>query len=171
MDDKEMRDILWNKSVSAKSYEGPGEKYQVAILEQYKLYVEIMDRISNRRLMINSSFLTPNAALLAIVGIFGKDNFGFSPGILSLVLVLALGQCSAWWWMMRSYRHLSAAKFRVIGALEERLPASIYSKAEWKLLGEGLDWRKYLPTSHLEEWVPFLFALVYLSGYLVAVAA
>jgi hypothetical protein len=58
----------------------------------------------------------------------------------------------------------------VIGALEERLPASIYWHAEWIALGEGKDWRKFLPFTHIEQWVPVLFALVYLSGFVVAVA-
>jgi hypothetical protein len=169
--DDEMRTFLWNTNVSAREYRGAGEKYQAAILEQYKLYVEIWDRTNNRRMLINTSFLAPNAAILAIIGVFGKESFSISWGILYLATVLAVGQCSAWWWMLRSYRFLSEAKFRVIGALEERLPASTYVKAEWKMLGEGRDWRKYTPLSHVEEWVPVLFGFVYLSGLMVAVVA
>jgi len=83
--------------------------------------------------------------------------------------VIAVGQCVAWWWLVRSYRLLNGAKFKVVGALEERLPASAYWRAEWVALGEGNDWRKYLPLSHLEQWVPILFALVYVLGFIVAV--
>ena len=72
--------------------------------------------------------------------------------------------------LVRSYRQLNTAKFKVIGALEERLPASAYWRAEWVALGEGEDWHKYLPLTPLEQWVPMLFALVYLSGLVVAVA-
>jgi hypothetical protein len=85
--------------------------------------------------------------------------------------VIALGQCAAWWWLVRSYRQLNGAKFKVIGALEERLPASVYWRAEWVALGGGKDWRKFLPLFHLEQWVPVLFALVYLSGFVTAVVA
>jgi hypothetical protein len=31
--------------------------------------------------------------------------------------------------------------------------------------GEGRDWRKYLPLTHVEQWVPVIFALSYLVGF------
>jgi hypothetical protein len=170
-EDKKIRDRLWNVGVDAKSYEGAGERYQAAILEQYKLYVEMADRISSRRGLTNTFFLTLNTAIFTVIGVFWKDRPTVPPWILVLPLVIALGQCAAWWWLVRSYRQLNTAKFKVIGALEERLPASAYWRAEWVALGEGEDWHKYLPLSHLEQWVPVLFALVYMSGFLVAVAA
>ena len=168
---KQIRDRLWNASVGPKDYEGPGEKYQAAILEQYKLYVEMADRVSARRGLTNTFFLTLNTGVFALVGALAgwKERPTVSPGILLLPLVIAVGQCVAWWWLVRSYRLLNGAKFKVVGALEERLPASAYWRAEWVALGEGKDWRKYLPLSHLEQWVPILFALVYVLGFIVAV--
>jgi hypothetical protein len=53
---KHIYDRLWNQSVSAACYEGAKEKYQAAILEQYKLYVEMADRISQRRGLTNTFF-------------------------------------------------------------------------------------------------------------------
>src|SRR5215470_12970220 len=44
------------------------EKYQAHLLEQYKLYVEMADRVSQRRLTTNSYFLSINTAILAFVG-------------------------------------------------------------------------------------------------------
>jgi hypothetical protein len=170
-EDKEIRDRLWNTGVDPKSYEGAGEKYQTAILEQYKLYVEMADRISNRRGLTNTFFLTLNTAVFTIFGVFWENRPAISPWVLILPLIIALGQCAAWWWLVRSYWQLNSAKYKVVGALEERLPASVYWRAEWVALGEGKNWRKYLPLSHLEQWVPVLFVLVYLSGFLVAVAA
>jgi hypothetical protein len=170
-EDKEIRDRLWNAKVSPKSYDGGAEKYQAAILEQYKLYVEMADRVSSRRGLTNTFFLTLNTAIFTAIGLFWKDRPSVSPWVLALPLVIALGQCAAWWWIVRSYRQLNTAKFKVVGALEDRLPASAYWRAEWIALGEGTDWRKYLPLSHLEQWVPVLFALVYLSGFAIAVTA
>ena len=169
-EDKNIRDRLWNADVDAKSYEGAGEKYQTAILEQYKLYVEMADRVSSRRGLTNTFFLTLNTAVFTIVGVFWKDRPAVSPWLLTLPLMIALGQCAAWWWLVRSYRQLNTAKFQVIGALEERLPASAYWRAEQAALREGRNWRKYLPLSNLEQWVPVLFGLVYLSGFIIAVA-
>jgi hypothetical protein len=168
---REIRDRLWNVGVDAKNYEGAGEKYQAAILEQYKLYVEMADRVSNRRGLTNTFFLTLNTTVFTLIGVFWKDRPTVSHWLLLLPLVIAIGQCVAWWWLVRSYRLLNSAKFKVIGALEARLPASAYWRAEWVALGEGNDWRKYLPLSHLEQWVPVLFAVVYLLGFIVAIAA
>nr|WP_281032949.1 hypothetical protein [Nocardia brevicatena] len=43
---------------------------------------------------------------------------------------------------MRFYRLLNAAKYAVIGAFEQRLPAYTYSRAARHSLDEGHDWRK-----------------------------
>ncbi len=165
-----VRDRLWTTAVRPDNYEGAGEKYQAAILEQYKIYVEMADRVSQRRGLTNTFFLTLNSAIFTVIGVFWKDAPSGSAWLLVFPLVIALGQCTAWWWLVRSYRLLNGAKFEVIGALEERLPSSPYWRAEWMALGEGRDWRKYLPLTHLEQWVPILFELVYLVGFICVVA-
>ncbi len=134
---QEIREKLWNVDVNAKSYEGAGEKYQSAILDQYKLCVEMADRISSRRGLANTFFLTINTAIFALIGALWKERPSVSPWLLSLPLIIAVGECAAWWWLVRSYRLLNGAKYKVIGALEERLPASVYLRAEWVALGQG----------------------------------
>lgn len=168
-DEDRIRDRLWNADVSAKSYEGPAEMYQAAVMDQWKLYVEMADRISNRRGLTNTFFLTLNTAIFTVIGVVGQTRPDVSSWLLALPLAIVLGECAAWWWLVRSYRQLNTAKFRVVGALEERLPASPYWRAEWTALGEGKDWRKYLPLTHLEQWIPVLFALVYVIGFVAAV--
>jgi hypothetical protein len=129
------------------------------------------DRVSQRRGLTNTFFLTLNSAIFTVIGVFWQKQPGGSAWLLVFPLVIALGQCVAWWWLVRSYRLLNGAKFRVVGLLEERLPAAPYWRAEWTALGEGRDWRKYLPLTHLEQWVPILFGLVYLVGFICTVAA
>jgi hypothetical protein len=166
-----VRDRLWNAAVNAECYEGSSEKYQAAILEQYKIYVEMADRISARRGLTNTFFLTLNSAIFTIVGVFWTKPPTGSAWLLVFPLIIALGQCTAWWWLVRSYRLLNSAKYQVIGALEERLPAHLYWHAEWKALGEGRDRRKYLPLTHLEQWIPVLFGVVYVAGFIFAVGS
>ncbi len=76
-------------------------------------------------------------------------------------------QCLAWFWLLRSYRQLNSAKFAVIGTMEERLPASPYWLAEWAALGEGKDPSRYWPLSHVEQWIPWAFAVAYTIGFVV----
>src|SRR6202035_648373 len=91
--------------------------------------------------------------------------------ILIFPLTAIVVQCGAWFFLVRSYRQLNSAKYTVIGALEERLPASPYWRAEWTALGEGKDKAKYWPITHLEQWIPIIFAAVYVLAFSVAISA
>ena len=166
-----VRPTLWNPAVDSADYVGDGAAHQSAILEQYKLYAEMADRVSARRSLTNTFFLTLNTAIFAVIGAFWKDRPTASPWLLVFPLVALVVQCGAWFFLVRSYRQLNSAKYTVIGALEERLPASPYWKAEWKALGEGKDKAKYWPLTHLEQWIPTIFAAIYLAGFITAVAA
>ena len=164
---------LWNDEATIKGYYAENDKYQAAIMEQYTLYVEMADRISSRRGLANTFFLTLNSAILTLLGVFWKDRpEGLSPWFLLPFLALALGLCLAWFWIVRSYRQLNSGKFAVIGALELRLPASPWWNGEWKALrGEQQDKSTYWALTHLEIWVPLLFAQAYLFGAVAAIAS
>ncbi|MGL5861853.1 MAG: RipA family octameric membrane protein [Phycicoccus sp.] len=132
---------------------------------QYQLYVELADRVSARRANANTFFITLNTGVFTLLGVFWETPpdaskwFGIFP---TLVLTL---ECIAWFYVVRSYRQLSTAKWAVVGALEESLPASPWWRAEWRELGMGGDPSKYWPLTHIEQWVPVLFALAYLGGF------
>jgi hypothetical protein len=159
----ELSERLWNEATPL--YADDPAARRTAVLEQYKLYVEMADRVSQRRGLVNTFFLTLNTAVLTVVGVFWQKAPPGDPWWLVFPLLAIVGECAAWYSLLRSYRLLNAAKFRVIGALEERLPASPYWRAEWWALGEGKDRRRYWPLSHAEQWVPVLFVLVYLAGF------
>jgi hypothetical protein len=125
------------------------------------------DRISARRALTNTFFLTLNTAVFTLIGIFLQNHQRAATGLLVFPLIALLGQCAAWLYLVRSYRQLNTAKYEVIGQLEERLPASPYWRAEWKALGEGKDRSKYWPLSHIEQWIPTLFAATYLAGFFI----
>jgi hypothetical protein len=166
----EIRARLWNDDVNAASY-GGDDKYRAAILDQYKMYVEMADRVSSRRGLTNTFFLTLNTLVFSLFGVFWKDRPDDLPGLaLALLLAVALAECAAWWTIVRSYRQLNAGKYKVV-LLEERLPASPYWSAEWKALGEGEDPALYLPLTHVEQWVPVIFAAVYVIGFAFAASA
>ena len=164
----ELTSALWNDAVGPRQYADGAEGYQAAILEQYKLYVEMTDRISARRALANTFFVTLNSAILTLIGTLWQSGPHVAVGLLVLPLALLLALCLAWFWLVRSYRQLNSGKFAVIGALERRLPASVYWSAEWRALGEGRDKARYWPLTHLEQWVPCLFALAYIGGFLAA---
>ena len=163
-------DRLWNRAVGVENYSSDARRaYQDAVLEQYKLYVEMADRVSARRSLANTFFLTLNALVVTAFGLLWRDKPQADPLWLLLPLTAALGQCAAWFFIVRSYRQLNAGKYEVVGHFEQALPAFPYSRAEWLLLGEGKDWHLYLPFTHVERWIPVLFSILYFSGYLVAI--
>jgi hypothetical protein len=158
---------LWNADVTAETYSAAASSYQNAILEQYKIYVEMADRVSSRRGVANNFFLTLNTTLLVLIGGLAHDSIHDGPWILIGPLFGLLAQCLAWYLILSSYRQLNAAKYLVIGSMEERLPASPWWKAEWGVLGEGQNKAAYRPITQLERWLPGVFALAYLVLFVV----
>ncbi len=80
-------------------------------------------------------------------------------GVLTVFANLAL--CFVWWRIVRSDRQHNTGKDAVILELENLLPVAPYS-AEWKAMGEGRDPRRYLPLTHVDNWVPRLVGALYL---------
>src|SRR3954452_21348561 len=111
-EEEQIRDRLWNDAVGPVNYKDAGEKSQAAILDQYKLYVEMADRVSQRRGLTNTFFLTLNTAIFTVIGVFWKDKPSGFAWLLVFPLIIAVGQCAAWWWLVRSYRLLNGAKYR-----------------------------------------------------------
>jgi len=161
---------LWNEDARDKLYGGDAAAYQAAVLEQYKIYVEMADRVSQRRGLTNTFFLTLNTAIFTTIGALWDHKPTGNVWWLAYPLVILLGQCFAWFYLVRSYRLLNSAKYEVVGALEKRLPASPYWSAEWTALGEGKIPSKYWPLSHIESWIPAFFAAIYLSSFVAIVA-
>ncbi|UGT60148.1 RipA family octameric membrane protein [Nocardia asteroides] len=157
---------LWT-GIDSTHYESKAQ-YRAAILEQYKLYVEMADRMSQRRGLANTFFLTLNTALLAAAGATGT-LMNAPLWQLSFALLGVLAQSAVWFYLLRSYRQLSAAKYQVIGWLEEQLPSSPYWRAEWDLLGAGKDRGLFLRLTDVEKWIPVIFAVAY-AGVFVAIA-
>lgn len=161
----ELSDIengLWTPGVDAQSY--GTDIYSVHVLEQYKVCIQAAENISQRRGTANTFFLTFNTALVgALAALFEK----IPPDAALAFYVAAALFCVAWGFLLRSYRLINSAKFKVIGLLEKRLPASPFWSAEWKALGEGKDWRKHIPLSPIETLMPMVFFMVYAYlGYL-----
>jgi hypothetical protein len=137
-----------------------GDDYQKHLFEQYKLYVEMADRVSARRALVNTFFVGLNVAFITAFSVFFKDGllpkslFFYVPFIAVMLL------CYLWWRLIVSYRQLNAGKFKVIHAFEKMLPVAPYA-AEWQALGAGGDKKLYQPLTQLENWVPAIFAVMY----------
>ncbi len=133
------------------------EKLRGVLLDQYKLYVEMADRISARRQNANTFALSVNTALIALVGyVQTQDSTVLKEGFFWAVAAAGLILNFVWYRMVRSYRDLNTAKFLVIHEIEKRLVISPYA-AEWEAVGRGKDRKLYLPFTHIEIWIPWIF--------------
>jgi hypothetical protein len=131
--------------------------------ELYKLAVEMADRISARRGIANSFFLTANTGIAAVLG---------SQEVRWYLAVAGMVFAAAWWALLKSYRELNGAKFEIILAMEERLPVRVYGD-EWdRLRREPVrftlrrdalrSWlAQYRELGSIERIVPWVFALIY----------
>jgi hypothetical protein len=134
-----------------------GEAWQSVLFEQYKMYVDSADRISERRTVANNYLLTVNTALVTLCGLTLEQA---SAAVLHVAVPVAGILASfVWWQLIRSYRNLSTVKFQVIHELENHLPAGLYDY-EWTLAERGRG-KSYRPFSHLEGWVPVVFIIIY----------
>ena len=142
--------------------------------EQYKLAVEMADRLSARRGTTNAFYATLNAGLVTAVGLLrtpATDGIPLSSEFAPLLGASAgLALCVVWFLTLRSYRHLSGAKWQIILEMEKRLPAQAFGD-EWdRLPHEERRWRdRYQPLSTSERVVPWLFGGVYALALLMLV--
>ena len=145
--------------ISEKDY---GQAYKEHLLAQYQLYVENMEKISDRRQNANNYFITINTVLISFMGVLLQAKlFESIRWIKSLVALVGIIICVVFWFLLRSYKQLNTGKFKVIHEIEQQLPASIYDY-EWKILGEGKDRKLYFPFSHIEMVIPWIFGIVYI---------
>lgn len=132
-------------------------KEEDIILEQYKLYVETAEKVSDRRQSSNNFYLTLNSVLLAFVGFLTSLYLEFWHIIIAVAgIFISL----LWFLSITSFRNLNSGKFKVIHCLEEKLPIKLF-KDEWTCLGEGKKIRKYIKLSLVEQGIPFIFMLLY----------
>jgi len=137
-----------------------GAEFEKHRYKQYKLYVEMADRVSARRMLANSFFVGLHTALITAFTVLLKEKVLLPTlvGLTPFIAVILL--CFVWWRVVHSYRQLNSVKFKVVHALEQMLPVAPYD-AEWDALGGGKDRKLYLPLTHIENWVPVCFAVLY----------
>ena len=143
-----------------------GDRYDQIVLTEYSLYVEMADRISARRHSANSYFLAANSLLVALSGFLTSQagEGGWKTGLpLALVPLAGIALCFVWYHLVRSYRQLNTAKFKVVHEIELLLPLAPYD-AEWEAVERGKNPDLYRPFTDVEKWVPTIFGALYVGA-------
>jgi len=136
------------------------DKYNEHLLEQYKLYVEMTDRISKRRQTTHYFFLALNTFLVSLLGILATSWNQICLKVWNLSVPAAgIIICITWLRLINSSKQLNSGKFEVIHQIEELLPISPYT-TEWKILNKG-EGKEYVPFTRVVIWVPWTFIILY----------
>jgi hypothetical protein len=131
-------------------------------IEQYKLYVEMTDRMLARRAQANSFYTSLLTGLIAFPSLFGGQNIldGFKQVSFLGISLLGLLLCFLWAVTIRAYRDLSTSKFQVINEMENLMPFSCYQK-EWDILMAVRKGKPYTKLTLIEQYIPLLIAIPY----------
>src|SRR3989338_5031682 len=135
-----------------------GPEYKAHLFEQYKIYIEGIEKTSDRRQHANNYFITINAALISLIGLSLFKEIVWVKVVLAIVGIII---SVIFWFLIRSYKQLNTGKFAVVHEIEKLLPLRLYAY-EWKeKLAEGNDKDIYYPFSHIESHVPLIFGIIY----------
>jgi hypothetical protein len=137
-------------------------KYYDYLIEEYKLFVEMTDRVSQRRANTNQFYTSILSGLLAIAAfvVDKNDLKGYISIVFALIGLLGIILCIIWRLNIKSYRQLNSAKFKIIHEMESKLPFACYEN-EWQLLGKGIEGKKYKQLTIIENYVPFIVLIPY----------
>ncbi len=129
---------------------------------QYRLYVQMADKISERRQNANKFYIAMISSIFLFISVM--INYGDSGEYLyySIPFISGVGIaiCTIWISNIESYRVLNRAKFRIIHELEESLPFPCYTKEQ-----ELLTKDNYVQLSRVEKVIPFIFIILF--GFLI----
>ncbi|GAB4222380.1 MAG: hypothetical protein Kow0076_3480 [Francisella sp.] len=142
------------------------EQYNALLIEQYRIYVELTDRTSYRRIVINLFFLVFNLVLVGTVALAISNNINVdrppSAILVSIPYFAGLVFCYAWWKIIRFFRHHLQIKNSIVPSLEKRLPSKVWL-TEYHIAEERESFR---PIRMLEIYMPFIFMGIYSALFL-----
>ncbi|MHA1556609.1 MAG: RipA family octameric membrane protein [Candidatus Heimdallarchaeota archaeon] len=134
--------------------------------EQYRLYVQMADKVSARRATTNSFFLTANSFLFVAMGaLFGNSQlFIFVP----IILIVGIFFSISWMQLIKHYKALNGCKYRVINAIEANLYVNGFI-TEWKLWKEQEGSKKGRRLTNIELWIPMSLIILYSLGLILMI--
>ena len=133
------------------------------LLEQYRIAVDVADRMNARKELINKLFISAHAIIFTYLA-----SQEIHSSVSMLLPVFGIFLSFIWASIIRNYRVLNNAKFEVIEEMETRLPWNVF-KSEWDKLGRGRNKKTYHNISSVELKIPFLFSFLYFIFFFLSI--
>jgi EamA domain-containing membrane protein RarD len=111
-------------------------------LKQYKIYLDMIERISDRRMVTHNFFISIITAVITLIVVLASsDVFASNKGfILSFLCAFVFGICKIWIDSLGSFAKLNSAKFKILFQIEKDLPYKCLMD-EWELLKNDSSYR------------------------------
>jgi hypothetical protein len=131
------------------------------IFEQYKLFVESAEKVSEKRSNTNKFYVGIITFIFGFVTIILQNSDKITPEIqkISLFIIFILGFLISLFWLenIKAYKQTNSAKYKVINRMERRLPFQPFEE-EWQILKKG----NYRTLSNIESTIPLVFSFAFL---------
>lgn len=146
------------------------DKTQI-ILEQYKLYMEMLDRSTKRRMDTNALFISIHTVMVTIVSLFNRGN----PWALLAVAAAGIAFSILWRALLIHYNTINRVKWDVLYDMEQFLPYKPFYAEYYEKLKriDKKTWRSgnnippeenpqaYYAISRQEKALPWFFGFLY----------
>lgn len=128
------------------------------LLIQYKLYVQMADKISQRREGANRFYVTliTSPGLILLIATQITPNTPLPTLMTTFVGGIGIILSAAWFYSIQSYKEINEAKFNVILDIEKKLSHKGFKK-EWKYL----QCKKHSDLTKTEKIIPWLAGFGY----------
>lgn len=149
----------------------------MANFEEYKLFTESTQYLSERRQAATSTHLVVNTAIFTVLAFLIKDT-GFRGwslvGVTVPLFVAGVLACGIWYKMISQYKALINWRYDQLMAMERAAADSyqMYVKEDGQFF-DSQRGREWFGFSRLEIWLPRLFLglyVIYLAGLILATA-
>jgi hypothetical protein len=142
--------------------EYPSDKKTEHIFEQYKMYVNSAEKVSDRRSNLNTFYLSLTTTVAGVIGYLKSNKIENSEYLIIGLSISAILICIYWVNLLENYRKLNSGKFKVIHEIEKELPLNLF-EYEWEKLGKGNDPKLYKKLSNVEKIIPYIFGCLFFS--------
>lgn len=139
----------------------PDDKKCEHTLEQYKMYVDSAEKVSDRRSNLNTFYLSLTTTIAGVIGYLKTNTNDNSEYLVIGLSISGILICIYWVNLLENYRKLNSGKFQVIHEIEKELPLNLY-EYEWEKLGKGNDPKLYKKLSNVEKVIPCIFGVLFL---------
>lgn len=132
------------------------------LIEIYKLHAELADRVSQRRDGANRLYVSLLVGLVVVLAALLRFGIGEAPEELIIAAIGIFGGLlsASWYVVIRSYRQLNSAKFRVLHDLETKIAYPFFT-LEWDPESAGRKSNRYWRLTLVEQTLPIIFALLF----------